>query len=102
MSWLKTSPSWSLKTWPMKPHLLPSAAMPASVLAADPPQISRPAPMARVERLGLVGVDQLHAALGERMADNEIVLFAGNDVDDGIADGDDVEVGSVTIWVTLV
>ena len=41
MSWLKISPSWSPETWPTKPARPPKAAIPAIVLAAEPPLVSR-------------------------------------------------------------
>ena len=45
MSWVKTSPSWSSHTLPMKPAVPPSEAMPTAVLAADPPDISTAGPV---------------------------------------------------------
>lgn len=45
MSCANTSPSWSSATWPMKAQRLPSAAMPAIVFAADPPDTSCPGPI---------------------------------------------------------
>ena len=46
MSWRNTSPSWSVAVLPMKPDLPPNEATPTMVLAADPPEISMPDPMA--------------------------------------------------------
>ena len=46
MSWANTEPNWSCATLPMKPALPPNEAMPAIVLATDPPEISTPGPMA--------------------------------------------------------
>jgi hypothetical protein len=48
-----------------------------------------------VEPVGLGRVDQPHRAFGEALAHQEILLRAGDDVDNGIADAEDVvsEVG---------
>ena len=45
MSWAKTRPSSSSRTLPMKAPRPPSEASAAMVLAADPPDISRPGPI---------------------------------------------------------
>ena len=50
ISWLKTSPSWSVATCPTNAHCAPSADMPASVLAAEPPEISFAGPIASYSR----------------------------------------------------
>lgn len=44
-----------------------------------------------VKLFGLLSVDQLHAALGERVAGDEGVIFLGDHIDNGVADGDNVE-----------
>ena len=57
-------------------------ARPARNLAADA--------HGGVKRLRLVGVDETHAALGQLMAHDEVVVAVRDDVDDGVADDDDV------------
>ena len=42
MSCVKISPSWSLFTRPIKPADPPNWAIAARVLAADPPELSKP------------------------------------------------------------
>ena len=44
----------------------------------------------RIQMRDPVGVDQRHVALGQIVFDEEVVLAAANDVDDGIADANDV------------
>ena len=46
MSWRKISPSWSSRTVPMKAARPPKLATPATVLAAEPPEVSEAGPMA--------------------------------------------------------
>ena len=46
-----------------------------------------------VDRLRAILVDQRHAALLHVLLDQEIVLGAGNDIDDGIADSENVVAG---------
>ncbi len=47
----------------------------------------------RVELLGPLGVDQGHGALHEAVGGDELVGLVGDDVDEGVADPDDVEAG---------
>src|SRR3546814_12333389 len=47
----------------------------------------------RIESLGLFGVDQPHRPLGQAFGVDQRVVGAGKNVDDRIADGDDVETG---------
>ncbi len=63
------------------------------VLPAEPPDISMPGPITRVERVGARRVDQRHRPLGEAMRREEGVVGVGEHVDDGIADADDIEGG---------
>ncbi len=63
------------------------------VLAAEPPEASMPRPHLAVERLGARFVDQGHRALGELFLLDEGFVGLGKDVDDGIADADDIECG---------
>ena len=46
MSWVKTLPSWSSRTLPMKAARAPSEATPTVVFAAEPPEISTAGPIA--------------------------------------------------------
>ena len=50
MSWANTSPSWSALTLPTNPAVPPKLATPTAVLAAEPPEVSMPAPMAPYSR----------------------------------------------------
>ena len=50
-------------------------------------------PHEAVEALGLRRLDQAHRALDEPLADQEVVLDAGEHVDNGVADAEDVEAG---------
>ncbi len=77
----------------MKAARPPNEATPAMVLAADPPEISISGAHGRVERGGRVGVDEAHMPLGRAVARQEGVVAASDDVDDGVADGDDVVAG---------
>ena len=45
----------------------------------------------RPEKLGAIGVDQVHRSLGDLVFGEEIVLTAGDDVDNRIADTQNVE-----------
>jgi hypothetical protein len=45
----------------------------------------------RVQRVGPLGVDQLHRALHQTVAIEEAVVGVGDHVDEGVADADDVE-----------
>ena len=44
-----------------------------------------------IQRAGLRLVDQGHGALAHRVTGEEVVLGAGDDVDDGVADAEHVE-----------
>src|SRR5690606_19051450 len=46
-----------------------------------------------VKALRPVGVDEVHRPLVEALADEEVLLGAGHDVDDGIADAEGVVTG---------
>src|SRR5262249_759936 len=46
-----------------------------------------------VERLGLVLIDQGHGALGELLGLDEGVFRLGKNVDNGVADADDIDSG---------
>ena len=46
-----------------------------------------------VKRLGTVFIDQLHTALGQTFAFDKRIIGIGDNIDDGIADGEDVEAG---------
>ena len=50
-------------------------------------------PHQRVERLGPLGIDQGHRPLDERLACEKRVVSAGDHVDNGIADADDIDIG---------
>jgi hypothetical protein len=50
MSWRKISPSWSSRTVPRKAARPPKLATPATVLAAEPPEVSLAGPMASYSR----------------------------------------------------
>ena len=60
--------------------------MPASVLAADPPGSHFP-----VKPVGVLGLDQRHRPLVEGEAFEQDRVGLGNDVDNRIADADNVE-----------
>ncbi len=69
----------------------PRAAMPAMVLAAEPPEDFDAGAHDLVEALGVSGVDEGHGALGEVVLGEKGVVCLGEHVDDGVADGGDVE-----------
>ena len=60
------------------------------VLAAEPPELFDRRTHGVVDRLGARLVDQGHAALVHVLLDEEIVVGARDDVDDGIADAENV------------
>ena len=60
------------------------------VLAAEPPEILHRRAHRLVDRLGARLVDQRHAALVHALLDEEIVLGAGDHIDDGVADAENV------------
>src|SRR5688500_11332955 len=64
MSWVNTSPSWSAATFPMYAVLPPSAAMPATVLPAEPPDASIPGPMTAYRRSAVGASMRFIAPLG--------------------------------------
>jgi hypothetical protein len=45
----------------------------------------------RIEPFGLGLVDKAHRALDKPLADQEIVLGTGQDIDNGVADADDIK-----------
>ena len=61
------------------------------VLAAEPPETSTARPMRARSRLGARGIDQGHRALGEAFFGEQSVVGLGHDIDDRIADPDDIE-----------
>ncbi len=55
-----------------------------------------------IERIGFLGREhQLHRALGDADFLDEAVLGLGENVDDGIADGDDVIGGAGQVWAPI-
>ena len=88
-------------TLPTKAARAPKPATPTMVLAAEPPDFSTALPIASIDRLRARLVDQRHAALVHALLDEEIVLGAGDHIDDGVADAENVvlEVGHVKLSV---
>ena len=78
----------------------PKLAMPVIVLAADPPLISTADPSAVVQAERAVGLDQRHRPLDELLADQERVVGLGDDVDQCVADADDVVAGAASAGLT--
>ena len=70
------------------------------VLAADPPDASMRGAHGRVERLGPLGVDEGHRALHQAVGLDEVVVLVAEDVDEGVADADDVEIVGV-VWAPV-
>ena len=75
----------------MKPARRPSAASPATVLAADPPLSLARRPHRFVEPRRLGFVDQPHRSLRHALGGDECVAGVGDHVDDRIADRQHVE-----------
>ena len=74
----------------MKADRAPNEASPAIVLAADPPERSSPRFQQRVEVLRLLRIDQAHIALAHLVLGQEGIVAASDDVDDGIANADNI------------
>ena len=61
----------------------------------------------RVKPFGLFGVDQPHRPLGQTFGSDQRIVGASDDVDNGVADGDNVETGggghekSCDVWKKL-
>ena len=47
----------------------------------------------RVEGVCARGIDQLHSAFGQAFGDDEIVFGGGDDINNGIADGNNIQLG---------
>ena len=82
-------------TLPTKAARAPKPATPTMVLAAEPPDFSTRLAHRLIDRLRARLVDQRHAALVHLLLDEEIVLGAGDHIDNGVADAENVvlEVG---------
>ena len=77
-------------TLPTKAARAPKPATPTMVLAAEPPDILDRRAHRVVDRLRARLVDQRHAALVHALRDEEVVLGAGDHIDDGVADAENV------------
>ena len=71
----------------------PKEATPAAVLPAQPPEDSIAGAHQGIEPRRLVHLDQAHRTLDQLFADEEILFGPGDDVEDGIADAENVEFG---------
>ena len=91
MSWLKTLAEQIVR------HLADEAAAPAERGDAGDGVRRRsaarldPRPHPAVQPFGGVGIDEPHRSLGDPLGGDEGVVGAGDHVDDGIADRDDIE-----------
>ena len=65
--------------------------MPAIVLRGRAARAFDRRPHFRVERLGALGVDQGHRALGEAFGGEKPLVGMRDDIDDRVADADDIE-----------
>ncbi len=63
------------------------------VLAADPPDVLDRRPHRLVDRFRARFVDQRHGAFVHALREQEIFFGAGDDIDDRIADAEDVVTG---------
>ena len=90
-SWPNTWPSSSSHTLPMYAARPPKLATPHIVLAADPPLISTAEPERPVQLDGPVRSRPASSSPCQGLPGEERVGGVGDDVDEGVADPDDVE-----------